>query len=148
MALNTDVPQSKLHALLCEERQLLQQFLLVTQEQAQLIAQEDEAALSHNLEKRQDIISRVDDVLTRLTPLWQDHIAAPYQEPGLYDMQKEIGQIVQETTAIDQKNQQVLYERIDFLRGQLRRVSETRRSAETYIKGAEFFPAGYVDEVQ
>ena len=138
----------KLRELLSEQRQLLTQFLLITQEQTQIIADEDESALQQNLEQRQAIISKVDDLQSEFTPLWQAHILAASPEPAIIDLREDIGKILREATAIDNKNQTTVRERIDVLGEQMRRISDTRRGAETYIKGADTFFGGYVDERQ
>ena len=148
MAEMMEAPAAKLRGLLEEERQLLQQFLQITQEQEQIIAAGDEEALSRNLAQRQEIIGQVDILLNELLPLWQASESSLTREPALNDLHEEINRILRETTLLDRKNQLAIRQRMDFLRGQMRLASETRRGAETYIKGAETFSAGWVDERQ
>jgi len=140
--------QAKLRALLQEQRQLLARFLLITREQEQTIAAEDAEALMQNLEQRQQIISRVEELLDEFTPLWQTHTASYDPEPVLHDLQVEIGSILREANEIEQKNQLAVSARMDYLREQIRRLSETRLGAKAYIQGAELFSAEYVDERQ
>ncbi|MCL1975531.1 MAG: flagellar protein FlgN [Firmicutes bacterium] len=145
---NTTDTHVKLRELLSEQRQLLTQFLLITQEQTKIIADEDEDALLHNLEQRQAIIRKVDDLQSEFTPLWQTHLINVDQEPAIVNLQEEIGIILREATAIDNKNQMVVRERIDFLGEQMRRLNNTRKGTEAYIKGTDTFFGGYVDECQ
>jgi hypothetical protein len=140
--------QDKLRDLLGEERQLLTQFMLVTREQEQLIAAEDGEALSHNLERRQEIIGQVDNLLSEIIPLWQIQADSPGWAPSLNDLHEDIERILRETSEMDRRNQLAIGRSMDFLRGQMRLAGETRRGAETYIKGAETFSAGYVDARQ
>lgn len=143
-----ETAQAKLYDLLYEQRQLLSTFLLLTREQTQLIADEDGEAIEGNLGQRQAIIRQVDDLQTQITPLWQIHANSPAKAGGLSDLQEEIGSILRAVTEIDKRNQQVVRERIDFLRGQMRRVSATFHGVGTYIKGTQTFSPGYVDERQ
>jgi hypothetical protein len=143
-----EATRARLRDLLAEEQRLLTQFLLVTREQERIIAAEDEEALSRNLEQRQDLIGLVDCLLSELMPLWQAHSASLNREPAFNDLHADIGRILREITELDKKNQLAMGQRLDFLSGQIRLASETRRGAETYIKGAETFAAGWVDERQ
>jgi hypothetical protein len=134
---------AKLHDLLTQQRQLLMQFLFITKDLAQTIVNDDGNDLLQSLLQRQAIISRVDELLTELVPLWQDYASSPYQEPALAELQEEICGILRETTAIDKKNQLTVLAQMDFLREQMRRLNETRRGAATYIRSAALFSTEY-----
>jgi hypothetical protein len=137
---------AKLYDLLTKQLQLLTQFLLITVEQTQILANDDGKNLLLNLAQRQAIISQVDDLLTELIPLWQAHAAAPYQESDLVAMHEEIVRLLREITALDEKNQLTFLAQMDFLREKMRRISDTHRGAGTYIRSAALFSASYVDE--
>ena len=142
-----DGSAAKIHDLLCQQRQLLMQYLLITREQEKIIAAEDVEALRQNLERRQQIISRSDESLGELIPLWQAYDGSHRPEPSLNALYEEIGGILREATAIEQRNNSAVHEQMEHLCGQIRLSGETRRGAQTYIKGAETFSAGYVDEL-
>jgi len=137
---------AKLRELLRIQRQLLTQFLHITREQEQIIANDDVESLLKTLEQRQQLIGQLDELLAKLNPLWQEYAASLGQDPALNALQEEVGRILRETTEIDAKNQATIRERMDFFRAEMKRISATRRGAETYIKGAEIFSAEYVDE--
>ena len=139
---------SKLRELLQEQRRLLAQFLLITREQTRLIANEDENALLQNLEQRQQIISQVSGRLDELSPLWRAYAASPAADSDLGDLLEEISETLWEIAEVDKKNRLVIHRNMSFLREQMRLAVETRRGAETYIKGTELFYAEYVDQRQ
>lgn len=141
-------PQADLLALLQKQRQLLTRFLLITREQEEIIRAEDTTALLQNLEQRQQIIGLADESLAELAVLWQQHTASSNPKPALSGLQEEIGRILQEIVEIDRKNHIALTESMKSLLEQMRRASKTRQGAEAYIKGAEIFPAEFVDQRQ
>ena len=149
MAEKTTASREKLRELLHKQEHLLAQFLLVTREQEKMIAAEADAdSLLQSLEQRQQLISQMEGAMAELTPLWQEHTAKGPLDTALKDLHEEICRILQESTELDKINQLAVHERMDFIRGEIRRTSETRRGAEAYIKGAEVFFAEYVDERQ
>lgn len=139
---------AKLRELLITQQQLLAQFLRITQDQEKLLLEGNEDALSHSLEQRRQLLNQVEELLQKLTPLWQTYAASPDLAPDLADLQDDIGKLLRQANELDQKNRLVLSDHLDVLRAQMRRVSATRRGAETYIKGAELFTAEYVDQRQ
>ena len=139
---------AELRKLLDAERQLLAQFLHITKEQENLLAEGNEDDLPKSLEQRQQIINRVEELLPGIAPLWQEYSASTAKVPELTALQEEIGRILDQATEIDKKNRLAVGERMELLREQMRRASETRRGAEAYIKGAELFSAEYVDKRQ
>jgi len=139
---------AKLRELLCGQRQLLAQFLLITHQQEAFIANNDNEALQESLEQRQQIINQLDPLLAELDPLLQAYVAASQKEPGINELLEETGRILREATEIDNKNQIALRNQMNMLVEQMRQAEGQHKGTEAYVKGAETFPAEHFDQRQ
>ena len=136
---------SQLLMALRQELELFEKIREITKEQTELIAAEKIVAFNESLDRRQELIEKINGLHQETDGLMQSYISYSSSKGGekigkVEQLSGEVKSLIAECAALNEKNEVAAREKSEEFSQKIERLSLSRKSLGTYIQNIEAAP--------
>ena len=132
----------RLSELLCKELEIFEQIRKLTEKQAALLVRDDIESFTRSLDKRQELIEKINGLHQESDPLMQSYISAPAGEKsaGIDDLKEKIRDIVEACAELNEKNTAEMKARAEAQTEKIDKHSAKRKGIGGYAQAVPNVP--------